>query len=63
MGSRILEREAELADAAAEAGPGSGPAVLVFGEAGIGKSSLAEALRGHAGTALFQQATGSGTLR
>lgn len=50
MGRRILERDAELsvlADAVRAAGGGDGSAVLVFGEAGIGKSSLVETLRGH----------------
>jgi predicted ATPase len=44
----ILEREGELAvlaDAAAAAAGGNGSVVLVFGEAGIGKSSLVDALR------------------
>src|SRR6266566_3172550 len=46
----ILERDAELsvlADAAREAGDRHGSVVLVMGEAGIGKSSLVEALRSH----------------
>jgi len=44
----ILEREGELsalADAAAAAAGGNGSVVLVFGEAGIGKSSLVDAVR------------------
>lgn len=44
----ILEREQELAalaDAAREASVGRGCLALVYGEAGIGKSSLVEALR------------------
>jgi DNA-binding CsgD family transcriptional regulator/energy-coupling factor transporter ATP-binding protein EcfA2 len=48
-GSVLLERErelAELADAAREAAAGEGGLVLVFGESGIGKSSLVRALRG-----------------
>lgn len=50
MRRRILERDAELsvlADAVRAAGGGDGSAVLVFGEAGIGKSSLVEMVRGH----------------
>lgn len=46
----ILEREPELArlaSAAREAADGAGSVVLVFGEAGIGKSSLVKALPGH----------------
>ena len=46
----ILERDAELAalaHAAREAADGHGSVVLVMGEAGIGKSSLVEALRFH----------------
>ena len=46
----ILERDAELsalAHAAREAADGHGSVVLVMGEAGIGKSSLVEALRSH----------------
>ena len=46
----MLERDAELsvlADAARAAGGGGGSVVLVMGEAGIGKSSLVEALRAH----------------
>src|SRR5262245_23336525 len=45
----ILERENELAalaGAARDAGDGAGSVALVFGEAGIGKSSLVQALRG-----------------
>jgi DNA-binding CsgD family transcriptional regulator/tetratricopeptide (TPR) repeat protein len=45
----ILEREAELTvldDAIQAAAAGDGSVVLVFGEAGIGKSSLVEAVRG-----------------
>jgi DNA-binding CsgD family transcriptional regulator/tetratricopeptide (TPR) repeat protein len=45
----VLERDAELsllADAVRAAASGDGCAVLVFGEAGIGKSSLVEAVRG-----------------
>ena len=48
MGGRVLEREHELsvlAAAAHDAGRGSGSAVLVSGEAGIGKSVLVDALR------------------
>ena len=48
-GSVLLERErelAELAQAAREAAAGEGGLVLIFGEAGIGKSSLVRALRG-----------------
>ena len=46
----ILERDAELsllADAVREAVGSHGSVVLVMGEAGIGKSSLVEALRSH----------------
>jgi DNA-binding CsgD family transcriptional regulator len=46
----MLERDAELAalaHAAREAADGHGSVVLVKGEAGIGKSSLIEALRSH----------------
>lgn len=46
---RIVEREhevAELASAVREAADGVGSVVLVFGEAGIGKSSLVQAVRG-----------------
>ena len=46
----MLERDAELAalaHAAREAADGHGSVVLVMGEAGIGKSSLVEALRFH----------------
>jgi DNA-binding CsgD family transcriptional regulator/tetratricopeptide (TPR) repeat protein len=48
MGRRILEREHELgvlATAAHDAASGTGSVVLLFGEAGIGKSSVVEALR------------------
>jgi DNA-binding CsgD family transcriptional regulator/energy-coupling factor transporter ATP-binding protein EcfA2 len=48
MSRSILEREGELAavgSAARDAGEGSGSVVLVFGEAGIGKSSLVQAMR------------------
>ncbi|KPI22149.1 transcriptional regulator, LuxR family [Actinobacteria bacterium OK074] len=47
MEGRILEREPELAllaAAAREAADGAGCVVLVFGEAGIGKSSLVKAM-------------------
>lgn len=47
MDRGILERETELvrlAAAAREAADGAGSVVLVFGEAGIGKSSLVKAL-------------------
>ena len=50
MGPPMLERDAELsalAHAAREAADGHGSVVLVMGEAGIGKSSLVEALRSH----------------
>jgi DNA-binding CsgD family transcriptional regulator/tetratricopeptide (TPR) repeat protein len=49
MGGAILEREDELAtlgSAARDAGDGAGSVVLISGEAGIGKSSLVEAIRG-----------------
>lgn len=49
MRAGILEREAELSvldDAIQAAAAGDGSVVLVFGEAGIGKSSLVEAVRG-----------------
>ena len=49
MGRPILEREhelAELAGAAREAANGAGSVVLVYGEAGIGKSSMVDAVRG-----------------
>ncbi|TMR25757.1 LuxR family transcriptional regulator [Nonomuraea zeae] len=48
MGRMILEREDELAALAAAAraaGDGTGTVVLISGEAGIGKSSLVEAIR------------------
>ncbi|GAA3588755.1 AAA family ATPase [Nonomuraea rosea] len=48
MGRTILEREDELAalgSAARDAGDGAGSVILVSGEAGIGKSSLVEAIR------------------
>ena len=48
VGRRILERErelAELAEAAREAAGGTGSVVLVYGEAGIGKSSMVQAVR------------------
>lgn len=48
MGRWILERERELAalaTAARDAAAGAGSVVLVSGEAGIGKSSLVEAVR------------------
>jgi DNA-binding CsgD family transcriptional regulator/energy-coupling factor transporter ATP-binding protein EcfA2 len=49
MGRAILERDDELAalaSAAGEAGNRDGSVVLVSGEAGIGKSSLVQAIRG-----------------
>jgi DNA-binding CsgD family transcriptional regulator/tetratricopeptide (TPR) repeat protein len=49
MGRRILERDrelGELAAAARAAASGEGCVVLVYGEAGIGKSSMVEAMRG-----------------
>ena len=49
MRGPILEREhelAQLADATREAAGGAGSIVLVHGEAGIGKSSLVQAVRG-----------------
>ncbi|MFI7706038.1 ATP-binding protein [Nonomuraea sp. NPDC049480] len=49
MGNAILEREDELAalgSSVRDAGDGSGTVVLISGEAGIGKSSLVEAIRG-----------------
>jgi DNA-binding CsgD family transcriptional regulator len=50
MGRRFLEREHELAvlvAAARDAATRAGSVALVYGEAGIGKSSLVEALRAH----------------
>ncbi len=49
MGRVILEREDELAalaGAARDAGDGAGSVVLLSGEAGIGKSSLVDSVRG-----------------
>ena len=49
MSRTILEREDELAalgGAARDARDGAGSVVLISGEAGIGKSSLVEAIRG-----------------
>jgi len=49
MGRTILERDDELAalgSAARDAADGAGTVVLISGEAGIGKSSLVEAIRG-----------------
>lgn len=45
MGGTILEREDELGSTARTAGDGAGSVVLISGEAGIGKSSLVEAIR------------------
>jgi DNA-binding CsgD family transcriptional regulator/tetratricopeptide (TPR) repeat protein len=50
VGRRILERERELgvlAAAAQAAAGGAGSVVLMFGEAGIGKSSVVEAVRAY----------------